>query len=78
MNAIESIDAIVSPEGSLEVLSQREVEDLCDSSVGGLYEPFRRCCLAVLNSGRMLPGDRDKPGESLISPPFTLLHGFKE
>ena len=51
MNVIESIDAIVSPEGSLEVLSQREVEDLCDSSVGGLYEPFRRCCLAVLNSG---------------------------
>jgi hypothetical protein len=58
MNAIEHIDAIVSPEGSLEVLSQREVEDLCDSSVGGLYEPFRRCCLAVLNSGSHIDDTR--------------------
>ncbi|MGQ0657806.1 MAG: nucleotide 5'-monophosphate nucleosidase PpnN [Chromatiales bacterium] len=45
------INAVVNPEGSLEVLSQREVNELCDTGSGGLYEIFRRCCLAVLNSG---------------------------
>jgi predicted Rossmann-fold nucleotide-binding protein len=45
------VDAIVSPEGTLEILSQREINELCDTGSGGLYETFRRCCLAVLNSG---------------------------
>jgi predicted Rossmann-fold nucleotide-binding protein len=45
------VDAVINPEGSLEVLSQREVNELCSTSTGGLYETFRRCCLAVLNSG---------------------------
>ncbi len=41
----------VTPEGSLEVLSQLEVMALRDSSQSGLHNLFRRCALAVLNSG---------------------------
>ncbi len=44
------IDAEVWPEGSLEVLSQFEVEQLQSSGTGGLYPLLRRCMLAVLNS----------------------------
>jgi len=47
----DSIDARVTPTGSLENLSQQEVDRLLDSSRGGLYDLFRRCSLAVLNSG---------------------------
>jgi len=45
------ISASVSPEGSLEVLSQLEVKTLLDTSARGLYRLFRNCALAVLNSG---------------------------
>jgi pyrimidine/purine-5'-nucleotide nucleosidase len=45
------VDTSVSPEGILEVLSQREVKHLLDTGQGGLYHLFRRCCLAVLNCG---------------------------
>jgi predicted Rossmann-fold nucleotide-binding protein len=45
------VDAVVSPEGNLEVLSQAEVDELCGRSDGELYEMFRRCSLAVLNCG---------------------------
>ena len=45
------VDAKVSPTGSLENLSQQEVDRLLDSSRGGLYPLYRRCSLAVLNSG---------------------------
>jgi pyrimidine/purine-5'-nucleotide nucleosidase len=45
------VDARVSPTGSLENLSQQEVDRLLDSSRGGLYGLYRRCSLAVLNSG---------------------------
>jgi len=41
----------VRPEGSLEVLSQLEVDQLRSSGEGGLYTLIRRCMLAVLNSG---------------------------
>jgi predicted Rossmann-fold nucleotide-binding protein len=47
----ETIDAEVWPEGSLEVLSQVEAEQLRSDSEGGLYRLLRRCILAVLNSG---------------------------
>jgi predicted Rossmann-fold nucleotide-binding protein len=47
----DSVDARVTPTGSLENLSQQEVDRLLDSSRGGLYGLFRRCSLAVLNSG---------------------------
>ena len=45
------VDARVSPLGSLENLSQREVQQLLSSGHGGVYEMFRRCALAVLASG---------------------------
>jgi len=48
---MERLSASVSPEGSLEVLSQREVNSLLDTSARGLYRLFRNCALAVLNSG---------------------------
>ncbi len=45
------IDATIVPEGSLEILSQQEVVQLLDTGSGGLHELWRRCSLAVLNSG---------------------------
>jgi predicted Rossmann-fold nucleotide-binding protein len=45
------MDATVTPEGSLEVLSQQEVQRLRDLGEGGMHDLFRRCSLAVLNSG---------------------------
>jgi predicted Rossmann-fold nucleotide-binding protein len=45
------VDARVSPLGSLENLSQREVQQLLSSGHGGVYDLFRRCALAVLSSG---------------------------
>jgi pyrimidine/purine-5'-nucleotide nucleosidase len=47
----EFIDARVGPRGSLENLSQAEIDKLLDSGQGGLYALFRKCALAVLNSG---------------------------
>jgi predicted Rossmann-fold nucleotide-binding protein len=44
------VDAEVWPEGSLEVLSQFEVDQLKSSGAGGLYPQLRRCMLAVLNA----------------------------
>jgi predicted Rossmann-fold nucleotide-binding protein len=47
----ESVDARVGPRGSLETLSQAEIDKLLDTSHTGLYTLFRNCALAVLNSG---------------------------
>lgn len=47
----EFVDARVGPRGSLENLSQAEIDKLLDTGQGGLYPLFRRCALAVLNSG---------------------------
>jgi hypothetical protein len=41
----------VRPEGSLEVLSQHEVNRLRSTGEGGQHEILRRCALAVLNVG---------------------------
>lgn len=41
----------VTPSGELDVLSKNEVNKLLDSSQGGLYHVYRKCSLAVLNSG---------------------------
>jgi pyrimidine/purine-5'-nucleotide nucleosidase len=54
----EFVDARVGPRGSLENLSQNEIDKLLDSGQGGLYPLFRRCALAVLNSGA--PTDNSK------------------
>ncbi len=45
------VDAAVWPEGSLEVLSQDEVDQLRADGEGGQNALLRRCILAVLNSG---------------------------
>ena len=47
----ETIDAEVWPEGSLEVLSQVEAEQLRQHGEGGMHALLRRSILAVLNSG---------------------------
>ena len=53
--ARDTIDTEVSPRGTLEVLSQREVEQLRLASRSEtnprLFDLFRRCALAVLNTG---------------------------
>jgi predicted Rossmann-fold nucleotide-binding protein len=54
----ELIDARVTPKGSLEQLSQQEIAKLLDSSQGGLYPLFRKCALAVLNSGSTIDDSR--------------------
>ncbi|MEJ2041736.1 MAG: nucleotide 5'-monophosphate nucleosidase PpnN [Reinekea sp.] len=46
-----TIDASITPVGSLEVLSQQEVAKLKNAGENGLYELFRRCVLAILNTG---------------------------
>ncbi len=50
-NGHNRINTKVTPLGSLEILSRREVSMLADTSRGGLHELFRRCSLAVLNCG---------------------------
>ena len=54
----EMVDARVTPKGSLEQLSQQEIEKLLDSGRGGLYPLFRKCALAVLNSGSDIDDSR--------------------
>lgn len=50
----EVIDAVISPKGQLETLSQFEVVRILNTSKGGLACVFRNCALAVLNSGSAL------------------------
>lgn len=45
------MDARIAPEGGFEILSRHEASQLRDAGVGGLYELWRQCSLAVLNSG---------------------------
>jgi predicted Rossmann-fold nucleotide-binding protein len=54
----ETVDAEVWPEGSLEVLSQVETEQLRHHGEGGLHEVLRRSILAVLNSGSNMDDTR--------------------
>lgn len=54
-----TIDAQISPEGRLEILSRAEVNKLRDTSKGGLYEMFRNCSLAVLNCGNDLDNGKE-------------------
>ncbi|UYP30123.1 nucleotide 5'-monophosphate nucleosidase PpnN [Pseudomonas sp. Z8(2022)] len=46
-----TINASVSPKGSLETLSQREVQQLRETGSGCVYRLFRQCALAILNTG---------------------------
>lgn len=52
------ISSSVSPDGLLDILSKTEVSQLLDTSQSGLYQLFRKCALAVLNSGSMLDDGR--------------------
>ena len=53
------IDARISPNGNLDVLSRLEVEKLLNASLGKLYPLFRSCSLAVLNYGDFLDDGRE-------------------
>jgi predicted Rossmann-fold nucleotide-binding protein len=55
----EIVDAVITPEGSLEVLSKAEVAKLLDTSTGGLYTTLRCCALAVLNVGSELDDGKE-------------------
>ncbi|MBP6514580.1 MAG: DUF4478 domain-containing protein, partial [Steroidobacteraceae bacterium] len=58
-NALEAVvRARVTPKGSLENLSQQEVDQVLDRGRGGLYDLFRRCALAVLNCGTQIDDAR--------------------
>src|ERR1700692_2915376 len=54
----DMVDARVAPKGSMEQLSQQEIAKLLDSGQGGLYPLFRKCALAVLNSGSNIDDTR--------------------
>lgn len=48
----QKVDITVGPRGSLELLSQREIDTLTDTAgQTRLYALFRQCALAVLNTG---------------------------
>ena len=46
-----TISASISPRGSLEMLSQHEVQQLRETGSGSIYRLFRQCALAILNAG---------------------------
>ncbi|WP_417660272.1 nucleotide 5'-monophosphate nucleosidase PpnN [Pseudomonas sp.] len=48
------INASVSPKGSLETLSQREVQQLSEAGSASIYKLFRQCALAILNTGAQI------------------------
>jgi hypothetical protein len=54
----EVVDARVTPKGSLDNLSQAEMAKLLDSR-GPIFELFRKCALAVLNSGSALDNAKE-------------------
>ncbi len=48
---MNTIDTQISPIGTMEILSKSECSALLDESQSGLHEVFRKCSLAVLNTG---------------------------
>ncbi|WP_020209301.1 nucleotide 5'-monophosphate nucleosidase PpnN [Gilvimarinus chinensis] len=54
-----TIDAIISPQDQLNILSKAEVAKLLDVSQSGLYRLFRSCALAVLNCGNSLDDGKE-------------------
>ena len=49
--SLQLVDTLISPQGRLEVLSKAEVAKLLETGKAGLYDVFRKCALAVLNTG---------------------------
>ena len=59
MMKYDVIDAVISPHGQLESLSQFEVTRILDTSTGELAQIFRNCSLAVLNCGSALDDGKE-------------------
>src|SRR5690606_19526944 len=55
----DTIDAIISPQDQLNILSKAEVAKLLDASQSGIYKTFRSCALAVLNCGNSLDDGKE-------------------
>lgn len=53
------IDAVISPKGQLETLSQFEVSRILNTNRGELSHIFRNCSLAVLNCGSALDDSKE-------------------
>ena len=53
------VDAVISPKGQLETLSQFEVVRILNTSEGELAQIFRNCSLAVLNCGSALDDGKE-------------------
>lgn len=53
------IDAVISPRGQLETLSQFEVKRILNTSEGTFAKIFRNCSLAVLNCGSPLDDGKE-------------------
>ena len=51
--------AVVTPENVLAVLSQAEVNKLCNARQGPIFDIFRRCALAALTSGAATDNARE-------------------
>ncbi len=51
MRPKQVINVSVNPRGSLETLSQLEVQQLSEAGSGSTYKLFRQCALAILNTG---------------------------
>ena len=51
MHPRQVINVSVNPRGSLETLSQLEVQQLSEAGSGSTYKLFRQCALAILNTG---------------------------
>ncbi|MBO1520592.1 nucleotide 5'-monophosphate nucleosidase PpnN [Oceanisphaera pacifica] len=49
----------INPVGSMNLLSQVEVDNLKQSASGALYQLFRNCALAVLNSGSQTDNSKE-------------------
>ncbi len=60
---------LIRPAGALQILSYKEAQQLCDQTETGLNEVFRRCSLAVLNTGT-----KDDNGMALLEahPDFQI------
>ena len=55
----DTVDTLVSPSGTLEILSRAEVARLRDPERNDLHRIFRECALAVLNCGCELDDSRE-------------------
>lgn len=48
----------IAPDGTLEILSKKEISHLLDSAHTELFETFRKCALAVLNCGNRVDNSK--------------------